>query len=110
MFRQNHKRSNDHFLAGVLIGGMIGTASALLFAPERGKVMKQNVQKQWNAANKGGEIGNKWMGHVRHIISNQTKKTAEPATNGSIPSAGSSGTNELGKIIHEVLESEQSPK
>jgi gas vesicle protein len=44
------------FVGGVLSGGVIGTAVALLFAPESGNQMRQGMRQRYQEALKAGQV------------------------------------------------------
>jgi gas vesicle protein len=69
--QNKNEESSNSFLLGALIGGMVGAAAALLFAPKSGKelrnslnnqtgsFMEKTVQLRENVVNKSNEIVNK---------------------------------------------------
>ncbi|RKZ34691.1 YtxH domain-containing protein [bacterium] len=68
----NH--SGESFLAGFLIGGIIGAGVALLFAPASGKETRRFIQTQ---AEKAIDEGREEFEKVRNIIREEIVRLAE---------------------------------
>ena len=44
--KQKERTSAKSFITGVVIGGLIGTAAALLFAPKAGRELRKDIESQ----------------------------------------------------------------
>lgn len=54
---QNRNSSTSNFLLGVLIGSVVGAATALLFAPKSGKELRIDITNQYeNLKDKSSEL------------------------------------------------------
>lgn len=57
--KSTETRETKHFLKGVIIGGVVGSLAALLFAPKAGKDIRHNLQsKAYSALDKTDEVKN----------------------------------------------------
>ncbi|TES55848.1 YtxH domain-containing protein [Halalkalibacterium halodurans] len=108
MFQRRRNSSMNGMFVGALLGGVVGAASALLFAPERGEVTRKNMIKQLDGLRQGKvtatmmEIGNEWSDDLAQTLKGQKgRHSRRPRENQE--------DNQIGEMIREVVENELPP-
>lgn len=83
--QNKNEESSNNFLLGALIGGMVGAATALLFAPKSGKELRNSLNNQTgslkektiqlreNVLNKSSEIVNKTSSLSQDFVQQSTE-------------------------------------
>lgn len=84
-------KSGKSFIAGAIIGGLIGAASALLFAPKAGKELREDITEQYHktsaktkeiaetVSHKTQEIAKEVSEKTQHIAKDVSAKSQELA-------------------------------
>jgi gas vesicle protein len=61
------ERSNNHFLLGAIIGGILGSATGLLFAPKRGEDLRHEIADRYHQLNNMTRSFTNKAKHIAHI-------------------------------------------
>ncbi|WP_088104918.1 YtxH domain-containing protein [Halalkalibacter urbisdiaboli] len=107
---ERRRTSSRGYLIGTVIGGLIGAAGALLFAPEKGAVMRKQVAERFNQNNNAHkptmsqtllELGEEWSEDVEEIM----KRTKQQQNSGQQEQKNTQP--QLANLIQDALEDDE---